>query len=207
MDDQGFEQVAAGLEASKRSEQKGIIKATDGVIPLFRWEDVEDKRASEEAGRVIMKQVAYIEIIVPGSRDRPIGPVNELHKKRFHEQWESFLAGDSGDRIVGTPITEWQGVSRTRAHELKANGFYTVELVAQCADDKLKKLGNQPSALRHAAQQYIGGIDALALQRAENQKLMDQIAELTAAVAELKSGNDQRTPAGGRRSRRDRDPI
>lgn len=200
--DRGFDELANQLELNRRSIHRGKIQATDGVIPLFHWRDVEDKPASREAGRVIMKQEAYIEIIVPGSKDCQIAPVNEQHKARFPEQWESFESGDDHEQIIGTPVTEWQGVSRTRAMELRANGFYTVELIAQCSDAKLKALGNQPSALREQAQQYISQTDALAYSKAENQKLLDQIAALTAKVEELSSGNDKDNPPERSRRRR-----
>jgi hypothetical protein len=199
---------AAMREQSATSNARGNIRVTDGVIPVFFSKDAEDVAASEEAGRPIYKAEPWIEIIVPGSRDRISCPVRVEHQKRFPEQWESYKRNE--DRVVadGTPITEWQGIARTRALELRALGFYTVEQLADAGENQLAKAGADARRVQEQAQAFIATNGALESERRiradVEAKFAEQVAktaELAAQVAELmrKLGDDDGAdnPAGG----------
>lgn len=200
--------AAAMREQSATSNARGHIRATDGVIPVFFPKEIHDEAASAEAGRPIYRSVDWIEIIVPGSRDRVSCPVRIEHQRRFPEQWESYRRNE--ERVVadGTPITEWQGIARTRAMELRAQGFYTVEQLAAAGENQLAKAGQDARKLQEQAAAYIeaqGALDSERRIRAElESKFAEQVAktaELSAQVAELmrKLGEDDGAdnPAGG----------
>ena len=209
---------AAMREQSATTNARGNIRVTDGVIPVFFSKEREDTAASEEAGRPIYKSEPWIEIIVPGSRDRVSCPVRIEHQRRFPEQWESYKRNE--ERVVadGTPITEWQGIARTRALELRAIGFYTVEQLANAGENQLAKAGADARRVQEQAQAFIAAQGALESERRiradVEAKFAEQVAktaELSAQVAELmrKLGEDDGADnpavgAGGRSRSRHR---
>jgi hypothetical protein len=209
---------AAMREQSATTNARGNIRVTDGVIPVFFSKEREDTAASEEAGRPIYKSEPWIEIIVPGSRDRVSCPVRIEHQRRFPEQWESYKRNE--ERVVadGTPITEWQGIARTRALELRAIGFYTVEQLANAGENQLAKAGADARRVQEQAQAFIAAQGALESERRiradVEAKFAEQVAktaELSAQVAELmrKLGEDDGADnpavgAGGRTRSRHR---
>jgi hypothetical protein len=179
------------IEAATRQREtpapaRGNIRVTDGVIPMFYTTEVEDKRASDEAGRPIYRSEDWIEILVPGSRDRVRTPVRKEHRARFPEQWESYKRGDDRDVAGGTPIGEWQGISRTRAAELKAQSFYTVEQLATASDQQIARLGHDARALQKQAQDYIAGREVLESERKLRAEIESQYATAAAELAELR---------------------
>lgn len=182
-----FDQMIRQAQGEQaRTSSRGRIQVTDGVIPIFHKREIKDKAASDAAGRVVNKQVDFIEIIVPGQRDRVIGPVRQDHKDRFPEQWEAYERGDT-ETIVGTPVTEWQGVSRLRASELRANQVYTVEQLADLPDGVAHRIGPDFQALKAAARQFLSGRSELDVLRVDMAKALQARAEKDAELDELKA--------------------
>lgn len=179
--------AAAMREQSATAGARGNIRATDGVIPVFFSKEIEDSAATQEAGRPIFKSVDWIEIIVPGSRDRVSCPVRIEHRNRFPEQWDSYKRNE--DRVVadGTPITEWQGIARTRAMELRAQGFYTVEQFASAPENQIAKTGQDGRRLQEQAKAFLDGQQELASERRIRAELESKFAEQVAKTAELAS--------------------
>lgn len=177
--------AAAMREQSATSNARGHIRATDGVIPVFFPKEIEDAAASEQAGRPIFKAVDWIEIIVPGSRDRVSCPVRIEHQKRFPEQWESYKRQEARTVADGTPITEWQGIPRTRAMELRALGFYTVEQLAEAPENQLAKAGADARRVQEQAAAFIKSNNELEGERRLRSELEAKFSELVALNQEL----------------------
>ena len=205
--------ASAARERSTKAEQRGSIRVTDGVIPVFFKKEVPDHAASEEAGRPIYRSEDWIEIIVPGSRDKCVLPVRREHKARFPEQWESYQRGEAHEVADGTPITEWQGISRTRAMELRAQGFYTVEQFAGAGENQLAKSGQDARRLQEQAKAFVEGQRELDRERslradlearfadmvARNEQLAARVAELMDKIeGEADESDDTAGRAGGR---------
>jgi hypothetical protein len=174
-------------EVSSTQNARGNIRATDGVIPVFFAKDIQDQAASDAAERPIYKSTDWIQIIVPGSRDRVSCPVRIEHQRRFPEQWESYKRNE--ERVVadGTPITEWQGIARTRAMELRAQGFYTVEQFAAAPENQIAKTGQDRRRLQEQAKAFLDGQQELASERRIRADLESKFAEQVAKTAELAS--------------------
>lgn len=209
--DLSFEDAINAAETAtlpERAQRKGTIKATDGVIPIFHTREVEDVPATEREGRPIFRVEDWIEIICPGSRDRVLRPVTQRDKDRFPEQWESFKRGDA-HTASGTPVGQWQGVSRQRAAELRAIGLYTVEQLAEAGDHVLQRLGMDARTLRDQAQKFVAGATEANAERKRREEveamMRDQnaiIEKLEARLAELegvKNGADTTADRAERR--------
>ncbi len=194
---------------AERVQKRGTIKATDGVIPIFHQREIADEPASAREGRPIYRVEDWIEIICPGSRDRVLRPVLKKDKERFAEQWESYKRGDHHQVTDGTPITQWQGVSRQRAAELRASGIYTVEQLADATDNTLQRLGMDARKLQEAARKFVAGTAEATAERKRREEvegmMRDQnriIEQLEARLAELegvKHGADDPTDRAERR--------
>lgn len=204
-------------EQASRPTARGAIRVTDGVVPIFFAKEIEDAAASEQAGRPIFKAVDWIEIIVPGSRDRVSCPVRIEHQKRFPEQWESYKRQEARTVADGTPITEWQGIPRTRAMELRALGFYTVEQLAEAPENQLAKAGGDARRLQEQAAAFIRSNSELEGERRLRSELEAKFSELVALNQELSGQltelrrkvdgdvtDDQAGGAGGRTRGRNR---
>lgn len=177
----------AGIGARQQAPRSaGMIKATDGVIPLFYKMPIFDKGASEESGEAVYRDVDYVEIVVPGQRDKWIGPVNEKHIERFAEQYESYKRGDVHAE-QGTPITHWQGIPPQRAQELRALRVYTVEILAELPDSAAQRLGQDFNALRKMAQKFVAQAGAAAALGKTVEQQQREIADMAARQAELEA--------------------
>lgn len=183
-----FTDSIAGAERDRMARDapgRGNIQVTDGVIPMFFAKERLDQNASFAAGRPIYVSDDWIEIIVPGSRDKPTSPVRIDHQKRFPQQWESYKSGDARNVAGGTPITEWQAVARTRAAELKAQGFYTVEQLAAASDTQRQKIGADARFLVDQASAFIAGRNELDSERRLRAEMETKYAEQVAAMADM----------------------
>lgn len=159
----------------------------------FSRNAVPDQEASEREGRPIYKEVDWIVIRVPGSRDTVERKVRESDKMRFPKQWAAFQAGKSQEAVVGTPLSAWPGVTRAQVEEFAFFGVKTVEQLAEMPDQHLQKfMGGQ--ALRQRAKDFIAAAkDAapLAQLRSEVEKRDADIEALKAQVASLLAANKE----------------
>jgi len=213
--------AAASRDRSREdSTARGNIQVTDGVIPMFFTKERMDSVASEAAGRPIFVSEDWIEIIIPGSRDRPVCPVRPDHRQLYPQQWESYKNGEARNVAGGTPISEWQAVARTRAAELKAQGFYTVEQLASASDTQRQKIGADARFLVDQASAFIAGRNELDSERRLRAEMETKYAEQVASMADMQrtltdmqrklegddygaddqSGNAERVPRVRRRS-------
>lgn len=125
-----------------------------GLLVEFVDDAIYQPHESEKEGRAIYKSTPFISIIIPGDKTkRPYRPATEEDKRRFPQQWAAYAAGSKAI-ADGTPITEWNYLSKSQALELKHIGFYTVELLANASDTQISGLvsGN---LLREQAKTFI----------------------------------------------------
>lgn len=111
-----------------------------GLLVEFVEDAVEQPFETERMGRAIFKPVAFLSIIFPGDKTkRTYRPATDADKRRFPNQWAFFEKGSiAGEQ--GTPITQWNYLSKSQALELKHMGFWTVELLANASDTQLSNL-------------------------------------------------------------------
>lgn len=176
--------------------EKSVGGVHNGMYIRFYRKLVELPARSAEEGRPIFEERDYIEIPIPGSRDTFDGLVADKHKKEYPIEWAAYQASEGGAKIAtGTPLSEWQSLSRSRAAELIGLRIYTVEQLAEASDSVLQLLGMDGRKLKEQAVAFLDGIrDASAASRyaAERLEVSRQLelanernAELEARLAKL----------------------
>lgn len=111
-----------------------------GLLVEFIEDAMELPFESAQQGRAIYKQCAHLSIIFPGDKTKKIyRPATDEDKRRFPFQWQAY---EKGEKAIenGTPITQWNYLSKSQALELKHMGFYTVELLADASDTGITNL-------------------------------------------------------------------
>ena len=151
--------------------------ASDGNNVHIYDRSIEDRYQSKLKGRPIFMSRPYIRIQSPGmSKSVFDQPVTPEHKLIYPDHWHAYEAKEKL-RIAGTPINEWQEISRTRAMELENVGVFTVEQLAEFPDDRMGLLGEGASDLRKKADAYLkGGMSGA--DKAEVENLRARIIEL-----------------------------
>jgi len=129
--------------------------------------------------------VDMVEIRQAGEKDTQKEEVNDLHKRRWPQQWAAFQAGRA-QVADGTPIEHLFPAQPEVAAELKRFNFHTVEALAGAPDsagaivpfltDRKKQ-----AALYLAKNSKAKGYDEL---RTQNAALMERLAALEAQMAE-----------------------
>lgn len=160
----------------------------------FSRNAIPDQAASDQEGRPIFKEVDWVTIRVPGSRDTVERKVRDSDKIRFPKQWAAFQNGKTQEGVVGTPLTAWPGLTRAQCEEFAFFGVKTVEQLAEMPDQHLQKFmgGN---GIRQRARDFIAAAkDAapLAQLRSEVEKRDADIQALQAQVASLLAAKDDK---------------
>ncbi len=188
--------MTAGTSNAQYSED-------DKLLVKFLYETKEDEQASREAGRPIFKEVEYIDIQVPGTRNRVNRPVRPSDKSRFPRHYQAFQLRQEQPQMDGTPLSEWPGVTRSMAEELAFFKIHTVEQLAGMADVNTSNIKGA-MFMKQKAQAYLDASKensaalALAEQKKENDKLRAEMAELRAM---MQSQGDNPKPRRKRRTK------
>lgn len=134
-----------------REQQSGA----DNCIPRFFMDAVPDPARTEAEGHQCFKEVAKVEIIIPGDKNnRPIHKVRDEHKQRWPAAWAKFEATRQ-ETLDGTPIDQYPALSKAQVLEFKALGILTVESLAGLDDQGIQKIGPDGRKIRERARQYI----------------------------------------------------
>lgn len=163
-----------------------------GLLVEFVDDAIEQPFETAQQGRAIFKSVPFISIIFPGDKTkRTYRPATDIDKQRFALQWASFEKGAIASEN-GTPITQWNYLSKSQALELKHMGFWTVELLANASDTQIGGfMGGM--ALREQAKNFLATskdeskVTALV---AENEQLRTSVKQLSDQVSILVSRLD-----------------
>jgi len=167
----------------------GARNPDDILHVKFYIRSVRNDYQSSIAGRDIYTDVEYVEIMTPGNALNIIDtPAREEHKIRFPRQWAVFK-NSQGDheQVVGTPLTEWPAITRSRAEELKGKKFYTVDQIANASDLQVQHIGMDGYTMRQKAQAFL----AQAKDSALAQKQAEELANKDAQIKALQDGQAQ----------------
>ena len=163
-----------------------------GLLVEFVDDAVHQPFESDKAGRAIYKQTPFLSIIFPGDKTKKTyRPATDEDKRRFALQWAAY---EKGEKAIenGTPLTEWNYLSKSQALELKHMGFWTVELLANASDTAISGLigGNM---IREQARTFIAATkddSKFTAMTAENEKLKVQVSAQNDTIETLKSRLD-----------------
>jgi len=158
--------------------------ANHSVFPRFFLKPKQHKHLSKVEGRPIFEDVEYVEVRIAGdNKNIPIFKVTDEHRARWSEHYRAFKEGLEY-KGTGTPVKEWVALPASKAAELTAMGFHTVEAVAECKDAVIHRLGMGGRKLVTDAKEYIEGVDA---KDKEIKRLLSVNKKLRAQVKELKA--------------------
>jgi len=158
-----------------------------GVYPRFYMSAVEDPEATERDNAPRFKDVEYVEILRSGeNKTKPVYLVTDEHRAKWAEQYEKFKKNQD-TKMQGMPIEEWALLRPSQILMLRSQDIYVVEQIADWPDGRLDLLGPGSHKLRQKARETIGrSEDVFAELRAENDKMAEQIEQLTAQMEALK---------------------
>jgi hypothetical protein len=157
------------------------------MLVKFEYRSVQDQAATAEQGRPIFKERLYIDMKIPGSREGIVKPARPADISRFQRHYEAFKA-----RVElpteGTPLSEWPGITRSRAEELAYINIKTVEQLASVNDSIAGNMmgGN---TLKASAQKWLDratdGVtaDKLSVELADRD---EQMRDMQAQLEDLK---------------------
>ena len=113
----------------------------DRCIPVFYTRAVEDKEATLKQGRPMFRDVAYVQILVPGNnKDIMDRAVKEEDKQRWPRQWAAYQNGQE-QVLEGTPLGEWPLMRPAQIAQLNAVNIRTVEQIADASDAAMQGIG------------------------------------------------------------------
>lgn len=158
------------------------------LLVKFYLHPVLDKVATKAEGRPIYKEVEYIKINAPGSREGFAGPARPRDYQRFPEHYAAFKKRVDMP-IEGTPLTEWAPVSRSLAEEMSFFSIKTVEQLANVSDTEVMKFrGGQ--GLKQKAKDWLEqskrGATVSELQKALKSR-DDVLDKMMARISELET--------------------
>ena len=158
-----------------RTYEDGAEHADDKKLWVkFEVRAVKNEFKSNKEGRPIFDEVEYIHIIVPGSRDILITPLDDQYKRRFAERYTKWKATERKEmELEGTILAEVPWMTKGTIAELNASNVMTVEQLAEMSDSNaMKFLGN--FKLRERAKLFLeaarGEAPALRLQQELEQR-------------------------------------
>lgn len=99
----------------------------------FEDKPVQDKQASEDAGRPIFKEIPHISIRAAGSQSFVCRRASIADMRRFPRHYAAFKQQRELP-VEGTLLSEWPLISRTMAKELEALDVKTVEQLVGMSD-------------------------------------------------------------------------
>ncbi len=172
------------LDQTFNMDAQGNMDPNDKCVPKFFYIAQHMKGESEVAGRPIFKQVAHVEILIPGGKHPVTRRVIEADKTRWPRQW--YLFEKMGEnKIEGTPIEEWPQLTVIQTAILKSLNILTVEAVSTLDAGLLPQIGQDNAYLKDKAILYLKQAKDSALV----EKLTKRVEELEKQLADKPETN------------------
>lgn len=173
-------------EALDREERPAYV--------VFEARPVTDKAASLEAGMNVSVDQDWALVTPPYSKDRveqkvatwfnnlefnaKNGRIPQAWVKMYHEQYEAWKKGQEVP-LNGTPIKNWAIPSPAQVQNLLAAGMKTVEDLALCNDEGLRRLGMGGVELRNKAKAFLASASSVV---EENAALKTEVEQLKGSL-------------------------
>lgn len=162
----------------------------DNALVEFTRDAVQNNFKSAQEGRPIYEEYDFVRIMTPGDTKTAIyRRANEQDKARFPKAWGLYERGLQ-EVLEGTPLDQWNGISKSQVKELQYVNVRTVEQFVSVSDANIQKLGPGYQQLQSRAKQYLdaakGEAQATAAAR-ENEQLREEMALLKEQIEALKA--------------------
>lgn len=161
-------------------------KEKDTAIPIFHKHPVLDDQKTKETGHEVYKSVDYVEIIIPGKKDKRNRRVMDADKDRWPDQWRRYQENQDAQQVVeGLPLDKWPSIDQAMAKTLIGRNVFTVEQLANMSDQTISRLGPGVMTLKQKAKAFL----ALAEDQNVFEKQQSQIEDLVEQVNALAADN------------------
>lgn len=157
------------------------------MLIKFDTKLVEDTEETLNQGKVVMKEIEWIEIIVDERNkiDRPAKPQDKIKYKEIYTAW---VEGREPP-LEGSPLSEWPMLSKTEVDRLNRSGLRSVEDLAQASDTLLERCGPTFRTKREAARKFLESDDSirtkLQVVEKENETLKTKLDEQSEQITHL----------------------
>ncbi|ULQ46945.1 hypothetical protein JN531_001355 [Flagellatimonas centrodinii] len=160
------------------------------AVVVFERRAEEDRNATIEKGHIAYKDVDYAVVSAAGSVlnvvEYRISPKRlDQWRKEGKQAWIDAYAlwKERGEAtIVGTPLSEWPGITPAQIEVCRANNLLSVESVADADENALRRLGMGGRNLKHKAIAWLQAASSIGIGA-------ERIVALEAENAELKERN------------------
>jgi len=170
-----FDFESARLEELSSQQAHGLDNQLH--VQFYKHAELNSFRTREE-GRKIFEECVYVRILSPANRLLIIERrVTDEDKLRFSKQYGQFL--EKGESLqVGTPLSEFPGLSPAQVLEMRHLKVETVEQLAGIPDTTAQLLGTGGTDLKMRAIKYLA-------RSANSEQLSEQVRDLQTQLAVL----------------------
>lgn len=179
----------------------------------FEKRAMEDKKASREAGQTIYKDVNWVLVVPPYSKDcfehkvekwfeqvqKNVrnGRTPQMWLDRWKEGYEKWKQGEEIP-LNGTSVKNWPAITQAQCKTLLAANILTIEDLAQVNDQGLRRLGMGGLELKNKAKAYVQAVKdtgPLVMENAALKKENDQLKGVVDNLTEKLDNISQRLSA------------
>jgi DNA-binding protein H-NS len=160
-----------------------VADGTDQAIPLFYMEPVELIAKSKEEGRPVFRDTEFVKIMLPGFKDIVCRKVRPEDIDRWPQHYRKFKENNNTETIVGTPISQWNGIKPSQAAACKSLNILSVEALANLPDQPLRKLGPDCYELQKRAKDFLNAANS----NSRISELESKLADALKQIEELKN--------------------
>jgi hypothetical protein len=160
-----------------------------GPRPILRFytEPVEQTALSAEQGRPVYKDVDYVGITNPGSRDEHVAVAEKKAKTDEYIAWAYKKWKVTQEQVVdGTPVETVPFLGKAQVMELKAINIHSLEQLATASEPALQRMMGLRD-LKKKAEAYM----AAAKDSAIVTKMQHELSQRDAEIASLKASMTQ----------------
>jgi hypothetical protein len=176
--------------------QSGMVIQPDRRMARFETVQTQNAVKSREAGRPVFEARTVLFVRHPGERDETTVLANERHQYEFPRQWAAFEAGKRADPD-GTPLAILFPGDPHIVTSLRALHIFTVEMLAECGEEGLRRIGMGAREYQQRAQRFMEAAAKTAPLHQMDAKLRerdDEIALLKEQVAMLAAATKRGRP-------------
>lgn len=170
----------------------------NGVFVEFRNEAKEMRFESRKRGRPVYGDIVVVDIVNPQDKNvRIVRAATDKDKINYREAYQAFMNEQRAGEVVGTPLREWRGITRSAVREAAYYNILTVEQLADAEENVIAELGADWYELRKKAGLYIQDSDLAADAKAkadENERLRAEIDSYKRQLAEKETEAAPRRP-------------
>ena len=183
--DMSLTNMALGSQDNVSPMNQAMQPGDELLFVRFYIHPRQNANKTLEAGRPIFDDTEYVEIMQPGNKENIIQrPAQPNDKERFSRQYSAFKNNEE-QQVSGTPIEQWNVLSKAQVEELRYFNVRTVEQLAEISDGSSQQFAGIQS-LKIQAQAYLE-----ASEKDKTGKIAKQVEDLQKALEVSEQNNTE----------------